>query len=205
MILYGRDLSPFTRRVAIWAELQGQTLERRKLMVSGPDYETLKSVNPLGRVPALVLRDGTVLIDSGAMIDWLEGSADPSVRLLPSDGIARRDMLQNIARANLTSEKAVNLVYERIRRPEEFHWADWIARIEAQITAGLSEMETAAPETGWHSGAETPQGDDITVIIAYEFVAAQHPHLVQDRYPRLMWLSEVSGQIPAFAKTRLTT
>ena len=43
-ILYGRDLSPFARRVAVWAALQGVALERRPLMVNGPDFETLKTV-----------------------------------------------------------------------------------------------------------------------------------------------------------------
>jgi glutathione S-transferase len=114
-------------------------------------------------------------------------------------------MLQTIGRANLTAEKGVSLVYERIRRPEEFHWGDWISRVEDQIRAGLVEMEAAAPETGWHSGSETPMGDDITVVIAYEFVAAQHPQLTGDTFPRLERLSAASGQIPAFAKTRLTT
>lgn len=205
MILYGRDLSPFTRRVAIWCELMGHPLERRQIMVSGPDYETLKGVNPLGRVPALVLDDGSVLLDSGAMVDWLEDTAPDGNRLIPATGDARRAMLQNIARAQLTAEKGVSLVYERVRRPEEFHWGDWIARVEGQITAGLTEMEAHAPESGWHSGAETPQGDDINVVIAYEFVASQHPQLTNGGYPKLARLSEASGQIPAFAKTRLKT
>ena len=49
MILYGRDLSPFVRRIAIWCALQGRELERRPLMVSGPDFEELKGLNPVGR------------------------------------------------------------------------------------------------------------------------------------------------------------
>ncbi|MEL6583823.1 MAG: hypothetical protein AAFQ36_08310, partial [Pseudomonadota bacterium] len=71
--------------------------------------------------------------------------------------------------------------------------------------AGLTEMEAHAPESGWHSGAERPQGDDINVVIAYEFVASQHPQLTNGGYPKLARLSEASGQIPAFAKTRLKT
>ncbi|MGB0498088.1 MAG: glutathione S-transferase N-terminal domain-containing protein, partial [Rubricella sp.] len=80
MILYGRDLSPFVRRIAIWCDLQERPIERRKLMVSGPEWEQVKAVNPTGRVPALVLPDGEVLVESWAIMDWLEETAAPHLR-----------------------------------------------------------------------------------------------------------------------------
>jgi glutathione S-transferase len=43
MILYGRNLSPYARRVAIWCALQGRDIERRELMVAGPDFEEIKA------------------------------------------------------------------------------------------------------------------------------------------------------------------
>ncbi|MEL7215865.1 MAG: glutathione S-transferase family protein, partial [Pseudomonadota bacterium] len=163
MVLFGRNLSPFTRRVAIWCALQGREVERRQVMVTGPEWETLKDVTPVGRVPALVLEDGTVLVESSAIIDWLEDSAPEGKRLLPPTGTARRDMLQLIGRATSISEKGVNLVYERTRRPEQFHWLDYHARIESQITSGLAELEAMAPASGWFGG-DAPNAADISVV-----------------------------------------
>lgn len=202
MILYGRDLSPFARRVAIWCDLQERPVERRKIMVTGPDWEDLKDVNPVGRVPALVLDDGAVLTESFAIVDWLEDTAPAHLRLLPETGTPRRDAMQTIARAHSTSEKAVAMVYERLRRPAEFHWPDWIARVEGQITAGLAELEAHAPQTGWHSGTSSPNGADICVVIAYDTINAVHSHLLEAGYPKLAALSAAANEIPAFAKSR---
>ncbi|MBB5515880.1 glutathione S-transferase [Rubricella aquisinus] len=202
MILYGRDLSPFARRVAIWCDLQDRPVERRKIMVSGPEWEELKAVNPVGRVPALVLDDGTVLTESFAIIDWLEETAPAHQRLLPESGVARRAALQIVAMAHSTSEKAVALVYERIRRPEELHWGDWIARVEGQITAGLAELEAHCPAEGWFFGAGGPNGADISAVIAYDLVNAVHGHLLKPGYPKLAALSAMANDIPAFAKSR---
>ena len=47
MILYGRNLSPFRRRVAIWCALQGRKVEWRELMVAGPDFEEIKATEPV--------------------------------------------------------------------------------------------------------------------------------------------------------------
>jgi glutathione S-transferase len=202
MILYGRDLSPFARRVAIWCDLQDRPVERRKIMVSGPEWDELKKVNPVGRVPALVLDDGAVLTESFAIIDWLEETAPEHLRLLPDNGAARREALQIIAMAHSTSEKAVALVYERIRRPETLHWTDWIARVEGQITAGLSELESHCPQNGWFSGRGEPNGADIAAVIAYDMVNAVHGHLLEQGYPKLAALSARANEIPAFAKSR---
>ena len=119
MILYGRNLSPFARRVAIWAALQGRDLERRELTVMGEDFEKIRAVNPVARVPALVLDDGTKLIESFAICDWLDETAPGGRRLVPARGEARRDCLQRLALANSVAEKAVAMVYERNRRPEQ--------------------------------------------------------------------------------------
>ncbi|MEL6680191.1 MAG: glutathione S-transferase family protein, partial [Pseudomonadota bacterium] len=166
MILYGRDLSPFTRRVAIWMDLQGREVERRKITVAGEDFEHLKTVNPLGRVPALVLDDGSVLVESGAIVDWLEDTAPEGKRLIPATGEARRECLQHMAYGQSTAEKTVAFVYDKVRRPEEFHYQPWIARLEGQISAGLGELERRVPGGGWFGGA-APNGADIAVVIAW--------------------------------------
>ncbi|TYO85421.1 glutathione S-transferase family protein [Oceanicella actignis] len=203
MILYGRDLSPFTRRVAIWCALQGRPVIRRPLMVSGEDFDALKRINPLGRVPILQLDDGATLIETFAIIDWLEDTAEPGARLLPETGLPRRKAMQEIAYANSVAEKAVALVYEHNRRPEQYRWPEWCARLEGQIRGGLEAMEAHAPEEeGWLGGA-TPYGGDVAFVCAYDFIAATNPRLLEGpSYPRLAWLSERANRMPAFGDSR---
>ena len=205
MILYGRNLSPFTRRVAIWCALQGRDIERRELMVAGPDFEEIKANNPVARVPILVLDDGARLIESFAICDYLDETAPNGTRLVPERGAARLACLQRLAVGQSTAEKAVAMVYERNRRPEELHWRDWQARVAGQIQGGLAELDRAAPgpeaNRGW-SGEDGPDGGDIAAIIAYQFVEATNPWLLEPGYPRLAALVERGMEIEAIAATK---
>lgn len=198
MILYGRNLSPFARRVAVWCALQGRAVERRPLMVSGPDFETLKTLNPLGRVPVLTTEDGAHLVETAAIIDWLEDTAPPEARLLPATGPARRDALQQVALGNGVAEKGVALVYEKNRRPEPYQWADWRARLEGQIAGGLAAIEAACPADGW-LGGDRPGAGDVVFAIAHDFIRATNPHLLEPGFPRLAALAARAAQMPAFA------
>jgi glutathione S-transferase len=201
MILYGRDLSPFVRRIAVWCALQGREVERRQITVMGEDFERLKGMNPLARVPVLELDDGTRLIDSFAIGDWLDETSPNGVRLLPAGGVARRDALQRLALAAGTAEKAVALVYERNRRPEELHWKDWQDRVAGQVRGGLAALDAAAPQAGW-SGGELPDAGDVSAAVAYQFVEAMNPWVLEPGYPRLLALVERAMQLPAFAETK---
>jgi glutathione S-transferase len=201
MILYGRNLSPFTRRVAIWCALQGRQIERRELMVAGADFEEIKANNPVARVPILVLDDGVRLIESFVICDYLDETAPNGTRLVPERGAARMECLRRLAVANSTAEKAVAMVYEKNRRPEELHWRDWQARAAGQVQGGLAELDRAAPGEGW-SGSDGPDGGDIAAIISFQFVEATNPWLLEPGYPRLAALAERGMGIEAIAATK---
>lgn len=201
MILYGRNLSPFARRVAVWAALQGRALERRELTVMGGDFEKIRAVNPVARVPVLVLDDGTRLIETFAICDWLDETAPEGRRLVPARGQARRDCLQRVALANSVAEKAVAMVYERNRRPEALHWSEWQKRVAGQVQGGLAELDARVPAEGW-SAADGPDGGDAAAIIAYQFVEATNPWLLEPGYPRLQALAERGMGIEAIAATK---
>ena len=76
MILIGQYDSPFVRRVAIALRLYGLPFEQRPWSTFG-DADKLARYNPLRRVPTLVLDDGEVLIESGAMLDHLDELVGP--------------------------------------------------------------------------------------------------------------------------------
>lgn len=201
MILYGRNLSPFVRRVAIWCGLQGRKLERREITVAGADFEEVRQHNPVARVPVLILDDGTHLIETFAICDYLDETAPNGTRLIPDGGAARMECLQRIALANSTAEKTVAMVYEKNRRPEEFHWKDWQDRVAGQIRGGLAALDKAVPGEGW-SGENGPDGGDVAAIIAYQFAEATNPWLLDPGYPRLRALVERGMKIGIVASTK---
>jgi glutathione S-transferase len=201
MILYGRNLSPFVRRVAIWCALQGREVERRQITVAGADFEEVKKHNPVGRVPVLILDDGTHLIESFAICDYLDETAPNERRLIPERGPERMGCLQRLALGSSTADKAVAMVYERNRRPEEFHWRDWQQRVAGQVQGGLAELDRVVPEEGW-SGEGGPDGGDIAAVIAYQFVEVTNPWLLEPGYPRLKALAERAMENEAFASTK---
>ncbi len=201
MILYGRMLSPFARRVAIQAALQGHSLERRDLLVQGDDFERLKAMNPVARIPVLELDDGTLMIESWAICDWLDETSPSGLRMLPAEGIARRDAAQRLAIASGVAEKAVALVYERNRRPEDYHWMDWQQRLVAQIQGGLKRLDETAPDTAWFGG-ENPDISDIATVIAWDFLQITNPWVLADGYARLQAFVERANEVPEIGSTR---
>lgn len=198
MILIGRNLSPYVRRIAIWCALQGRAVERTALATTEPaDAEAIRRYHPGMRVPALVLDDHTVLIDSFAIGDWLDETGTP--RLVPAGGVPRRDCLQRLALAHATTEKIVSLVYEKNRRPEQYHWPEWQARLVGQVRGGFDAMEAAAPAS-FHGG-DTPDASDIVTVCAYQMAEVTNRWLVEGRYPRLATLADTAMALPAFAET----
>lgn len=202
MILYGRTISPFVRRVAIWCAMQGRDVEMKPLAATEPqDMEAIRAVHPGRRVPVLQVEDGALLIETFAICDWLDETAPEGTRLVPASGIARRDCMQRIGMANATAEKVVGLVYEKNRRPEEFHWPDWQERLVDQVRSGLAAMEAAAPETGFHGG-DTPDGSDIAIVCAYEMAEFSNPWLLESGYPKLAALAARAAEQPGFAASK---
>ena len=85
MILVGQYDSPYVRRVAVSLRVLGfeYAHDTRSMFA---DFDAMRQVNPLGRIPSLVLDDGEVLIDSAAILDWLDQSVGPERALVPPAG-----------------------------------------------------------------------------------------------------------------------
>src|ERR1700744_2943766 len=118
MSLIGMFDSPFVRRVAVSMNLLKVAFEHRNWSV-GKDFELIRQFNPLGRVPALVQTDGDTLIESAAILDFLDEAAGPSRALLPRSGGQRREALRIIAIAVGGAEKGLTQVYDPAFRPPE--------------------------------------------------------------------------------------
>jgi len=200
MRLVGRDLSPYVRRVAIWCALQGRPVERMALAAMEPAaQDELRGYNPLRRVPVLLLDDGTSLIETFAICDFLDDTM-PDGRLVPATGEARRQSLQRIALANSTTEKVVAMMYEKNRRPEALHWPEWQERVADQSKAGFAAMEAMAPADGFFGG-ERPDGSDVVFVCACQQAEVTNPWLLESAGPRLKGLCERAMALEPFRAT----
>lgn len=201
MLLIGRDISPFVRRTAVSLLTLGHEIERRHLATTA-DFEAIKAVNPLGRVPALVLDNGEVLIDSSAILDWADQEAGPARALVPAAGLERRQVLQSVALALGAAEKAVQSFYERTLKTEGRIDPSWVARLESQAAGGFAALERALGDSDWLHGRLTQA--DITTAVAYDAATVLAADVVAGgRFPRLAALTERCNALPAFAATTL--
>src|SRR5271165_5447312 len=96
MILVGQYDSPFVRRVAISLRVLGFDYEHDTRSIFG-DFDAIRQINPLGRIPFLVRDDGEVLVESAAILDWLDQQVGPERALIPQSGAERMRALQLIA------------------------------------------------------------------------------------------------------------
>jgi glutathione S-transferase len=196
MILVGQYDSPFVRRVAVSLRVLGFAYEHDKRSVFG-DFDSMRTTNPLGRIPSLVLDDGTVLIDSGAILDWLDQTVGPGRALIPPAGAARQRALRLIAFATGVVDKFGAAAYERIIRPPHFRWPEWIERCRTQGQGALAAL-AAEP---WPADAPLDQAA-ISTACAIRYVRLTDPEqMPPGRYPTLDALSERCEARPAFKAT----
>jgi glutathione S-transferase len=148
MMLIGQYDSPFVRRVAVALKTYGFVYEHNTWSVWGHSDE-IAGYNPLRRVPTLVMDDGEVLTESGAILAILDDLVGPERASLARSGKAGRDLQRLSAFAAGAAEKAVSLLYERRLRETAFPlWAD---RCRAQVndTLDFLEAERAKRATPW--------------------------------------------------------
>jgi glutathione S-transferase len=124
-----------------------------------------------------VLDDGESVIESAAILDYLDERAGPSRALIAEAGPTRRQALKVCALATGLNDKAVSLVYERVLHKETSDV--WVKRCEAQIGAVLDilESERARRSTPYWFGDSIGHAD-IAVACALRFLGEAHPALL---------------------------
>ena len=83
MKLLGSPASPYTRKVRIVLAEKRIECDTQNVDVQ-PVENPVNSHNPLGKIPTLVLDDGTALYDSRVIVEFLDGKS-PISRLIPED------------------------------------------------------------------------------------------------------------------------
>ena len=177
--------------------LYGIDFEHRPWSTFG-DAEKLRTYNPLGRVPTLVLDDGEVLIESHSILDYLDDSVGPERAMFPATEPDRRKALKVAALATGTADKAVSLFYEK--RLHEKISDLWAERCRGQIGRGLEALEAdrAARTSEYWFGGKIGHAD-IAVAAALRFIAEVHSEVVPlAEFPALRAHAERLEAMPVF-------
>jgi glutathione S-transferase len=200
MKLIGQYDSPFVRRVAVALRLYGMVYEHLPWSTFGA-AEQIAAFNPLRRVPTLVLDDGTVLVDSAAILDALDEMAGPDKAMVARTGVERREALRVAAFAAGVADKAVSLLYERVLREQTHEF--WVERCRSQVaeTLDLLERERAGRATPWWFG-DTINHADIMVGAMLTFVREGVPGVFDmESWPALAAHSVRCEALDAFKAT----
>lgn len=194
MKLIGMLDSPYVRRVAISLELYGVEFVHEPLSVFRT-FNEFAQINPVVKAPTLVLDDGTVLMDSSLILDYLETLAPADKKLLPQAPAARARDLQRLGLALAACEKSVQIVYEHNLRPAEKQHAPWLDRVSGQLLAAYSLLEKQLPDSDALTQAS------ITAAVAWSFSQFTVASVVRaDAFPNLKRHAERLEEHPAFRK-----
>lgn len=200
MTLFHSPLSPFVRKVMVVLHETGQ-LPRVQLQavninpVAGD--EQLNQDNPIGKIPALRLEDGTVLHDSRVICEYLD-SQHVGTPLIPREGSARWRRLTLAAQADAIMDAAVSSRYESFLRPHDKRWDGWLEAQSEKIRRSLANLEQ-------EHLAELISGFDMVAIgvaCALGYLDLRQPEFGwRERQPGLAaWYAEVS-QRPSLRAT----
>jgi glutathione S-transferase len=160
----------------------------------------VRTSNPLGRIPALILDDGETLIDSNAIIDHLDEVYGKDQPLTPRGGADRRAVLKVAAMMMGACEKCLHAAYERNRRPPEKLYQPWIDDCMAQVKSALVALdETIDPNKPYLLLDRLTQAD-ITAVVA-ERLARGRGIDTDVQTPRLRALTRRLAEEPVFHVT----
>ncbi len=149
MKLIGSLTSPYARKARI--VLAEKKIDYEFIVDSPWTAETqVSKYNPLGKIPVLVLDDGSTLFDSRVIVEYLD-SVTPNNRLFPQGGRQRIQVKRWEALADGVSDAAAAAFLEA-KRPEGERSASWIERQRGKIELGVRAMDTDLGEAPWCQG-----------------------------------------------------
>jgi glutathione S-transferase len=198
MILRFSPSSPFVRKVRIAVALLGLanevTLERAD--TTDPN-DSLRQINPLGKIPVLIAEDGGAIYDSRVILDYLDERAGGG-KIIPRQGRERLAALRLQALCDGILDASILTLYEgRFRKPE-MHEPKWLELQAGKVSRALAVLEAAQTPID-----PVPHVGQIALACAlgyrdFRFAGdwrASHPHLVA-------WLDRFAAHVPAFAATK---
>lgn len=204
MKLYYADASPYARKCRVAAREAGVADRVEEVFVkvapttANADYA---AVNPLRRVPALLADDGTLLVDSRVITEYLAdqgGNGD----LYPA-GAARWRALAVAALAEGILDSAVGSRYESALRPAELRWQAWLDDHLGKIATTLDRIEADGVPAGGGSAGGAIDIAGVGLGCALGYLDFRFPDVAwREGRPALAAWYEAVAERPSFVETR---
>jgi len=199
MKLYTAKATPYGRTVEIVAHELGlhEELEIVATTVSPTRAnDAYKAVNPLRKIPALALDDGTVLTDSSLIAQYLAARVGDT-HLFGVNAPHRWAMLNDYMIAKGMTDCLIAARYEGFVRPKEHQWRPWLDDQMDKAHAALARFEAAPPAgDGRLSIAALALGAALGYL---DFRFAEEAW--RDRYPALARWAAPIHERPSFQAT----
>jgi glutathione S-transferase len=198
MILRFSPSSPFVRKVRIAVTLLGfdkdVTLERAD--TTDPS-DSLRKINPLGKIPVLIVEDGSAIYDSRVILDYLDDRAGGG-KIVPRQPKERLAALRLQALCDGILDASILTIYEGRYRKPEMHEPKWLELQAGKVTRALSVLEAEPPPID-----PMPDVGQITLACALGYRDFRFGGSWRGDYPRLAaWLDNFAGRVPAFDATK---
>lgn len=194
MKLLLRGPSPFGRKGTFAIRYLG--LSDRIDIGVPDDEESLRLLNPLAKVPALIVEDGTALFDSRVILEYLDMLAGGG-RIIPAETGPRFDALRYAAMADGILEAALLVTYEGRYRPDQTPYAPWLDFQRGKIGRGLAAMAAIPP------AADPLTVGGIGLACALEYIDFREQYDWRPEFPALVaWLDGFNATHPTFAESK---
>jgi len=198
MKLLSGPISPFSRKVRIVLAEKKIDCEIETVDVTPAD-NAANAFNPLGKIPTLVLDDGTPIYDSRVIVEFLD-SASPISRLIPDDKRERVAVRRWEALADGILDAGILIRYEGLR-PKKEQSAKWREKQVARMERGLSAMAGELGEKAWCQGERFTLAD-IAAGCTLGWLAFRFPQIDwRGSYPNLARHHDKLSERPSFAET----
>lgn len=198
MKLYLNKTSPYARLAFATAHEAGLAARLETIWLEPwNDPPDLLAVNPLAKVPALVTDDGTALIESGLICDYLVAFSGRDT-LLPSTLPARAQTLHRLGLGRAVIDCAFGVVIaRRFNNGADTTLSQrWLQALPRATTA----LETLSAER-----AAIPQPDlgDLAIAVAYDYIDFRLPEIGwRARAPQLTTLVDRVRARPSMQSTK---
>ena len=202
-VLIGKNRSPYTRRVAITMNLYGIAFEQRHV-TSWDKYEEIREANPIAKIPCLITEAGDCLIESAAILDYLDCRIGPERALMPPPSPLRDKARHIVALSTAIIDKGRELRYETQIRPQELRYELFVERWSGQLVSALTALDNTL-SSPFAAGERLTQAD-VTAGVMYDMMARVHPNLLsQGAYPALDALAQRCRAMREFQRAKIET
>lgn len=201
MKLIGSLTSPYVRKVRVVLAEKNIDADFIVDPPFSPDNQIAK-VNPLGKVPVLLLDDGTSLYDSRVIAEYLD-SLNGEPLLIPASGASRFTVKRWEALADGILDASATIYLEQ-KRPNAQQSPEWLTRQQNKIDLGLQVAAADLGDQSWYAGSALTMAD-IALGCALGYLAFRFPQNPwRDTYANLSRLADKLAERQSFQQTMPT-